>query len=499
MRRRFADRPHKAIAVLHRENGPLSSLKAQYRVHWLTGQFYEHSREVMYRRAIKLRVRFESCLSLSLVALIFGMFAISDYYYLGLTRAFYLLIAMRVVVSSVCLLLAFVIGRWGNYYRKVWLHALPLWLLATAIILIVPLRPESLSTQVTAVVVATMAFYLLIPNLLTVAMIASLYLSIGFLASAVLVAEIAPVVALRIALLLIMTNVVGFFALRRLESLQRKQFALLHQERDKNHQLLKEIAHRQSLEAQLRIVAERDALTGLDSRRHFMDRAQALLQRSRLEKTPFTLFMIDVDHFKSINDTWGHSHGDWVLTEIAGACVQSLRPMDVIGRFGGEEFMVALPDISLDDARTVAERLKKEAAKLPLKEELSELCLSVTIGIASAHTEEADLETLIKKLASIRNYDCPEDQGNSYMICLRPEQLHGDETGWELGMATVVDSAFFGTHLRCHLRSERCPDTLLVAHLPPSARPEPGMRLPLSADPADLSIFTQPAPAEAIL
>lgn len=147
-----------------------------------------------------------------------------------------------------------------------------------------------------------------------------------------------------------------------------------------------------------------------------MNRAQALLQRSRLEKSPFILFMIDVDHFKTINDTWGHSHGDWVLTEIAGACVQSLRPMDVIGRFGGEEFVVALSDISLDDARTVAERLKKEVAKLPVKEELSELCLSFTIGIARAHPEEDDLESLIKR-ADQALYVGKRDGRNRVVMC----------------------------------------------------------------------------------
>lgn len=171
----------------------------------------------MYRKSIKTNVRFESCLSLILVSLVFGMFAITDYHLLGVSREYYLLITMRIVVVSLCLLLAFIIGRWGSYSRKVWLHALPLWILATGIILIVPLRPDSLLTQITAVVVATMAFYLLIPNLLTVAMFASLYLSIGFLAAAVLFAGIAPVVTLRLALLLIMTNVVGFCALLRLE------------------------------------------------------------------------------------------------------------------------------------------------------------------------------------------------------------------------------------------------------------------------------------------
>ncbi len=370
----------------------------------------------MYRKSIKTRVRLESCLSLTLVALIFGMFAISDYSLLGLTREYYLLITMRIVVVSLCILLALIIRRWGSYSRKVWLHALPLWILATGIILIVPLRPGSLSTQVTAVVVATMAFYLLIPNLLKVVTFASLYLNIGFLASAVLFTQIAPEETLRIALLLMMTNIVGFCALLRLESLQRKQFALLHEERDQNRRLLKEIAHRKSLEAQLRMVAERDALTGLDSRSHFIKRAKALLQRARLEKTPFSLFMIDVDHFKSINDTWGHSHGDWVLTKIAETCAQSLRPTDIIGRFGGEEFVVALPDTSPDEAQGVAERLKKQVAELPLKEGMSELWLSVTIGIAVARPGEADLESLIAR-ADQTLYVGKRDGRNRVVMC----------------------------------------------------------------------------------
>ncbi len=385
-------------------------------MHWLTGQLREYSSESVYRRSIQERVRFETCISVIVAASIFGMFSITDYHLLGTTREYYLLVAMRFVVVSLCFLLAFVIVRWGSYTRHAWLHALPLWILATGIILIVPLRPESLSSQVTAAVVATMAFYLLIPNLLTVVTLASLYLSIGFLTSAVLFADIDSVATLRIALLLIMANIVGFFALWRLEGLQRKQFVLLHEERDQNRQLLKEIAHRKALEEQLRMVAERDALTGLNTRGHFMKRAQGLLQRSQHEKVPFSLFMIDVDHFKSINDTWGHSHGDWVLSKIAEVCAQALRPTDVIGRFGGEEFVVALPNTSAEDAQIVAERLKKRVAELPLKEGMSERRLSVTIGVAVAHTETADLESLIKR-ADQTLYVGKRDGRNRVVMC----------------------------------------------------------------------------------
>lgn len=391
------------------------SQQKQYDIHWFTGQFCDEDKEVRYRNSINTRVRFESRLALILVSVVFAMFGITDYNLLGLTHEYYLLLTMRIAVVSSCLVLAFVIGCWGGYSRSAWLHALPLWILATGIILIIPLRPESLTTQITAVVVAIMAFYLLIPNLLTVAALASSYLSVGFLATAVVSVGISPGGALRLALLLVMANIVGYCALLRLEFLQRKQFALLHDERDQNRDLLKEIKHRKSLEAQLRMVAERDALTGVDSRSHFMKRAEALLQRSQLEKTGFCLFMIDVDHFKRINDTWGHTQGDLILTKIAEVCEQSLRPTDVIGRFGGEEFVVALPHTSPSEAQAVAERLKDNVSTLPLTDELNELSLSVTIGIAVASDEDADLDTLITRADNML-YDGKRDGRNRVVI-----------------------------------------------------------------------------------
>ncbi|MBZ9567739.1 MULTISPECIES: GGDEF domain-containing protein [Modicisalibacter] len=376
---------------------PLSPPVKEYPLHWLTGQFHDPGKEAMYRRDSEPRIRAESCLTLSVAALIFGMFAISDYYYIGLSTELYLLLGMRALVVIACLALAFVIGQRGGYSRQTWLHALPLWILATGIILIIPLRPDSLSTQVTSLVVAIMAFYLLIPNLLPVVAIASLYLSVGFLVAAVMAADISAVVALRLLLLLVMANAVGFFALLRLEKLQRKQFALLQEERIQNHQLSEEIAHRKSLEKQLRMVAERDALTGLASRIHFMQRAQELLLQAQHDNTPFSLFMIDVDHFKAINDTWGHSQGDRVLTAIAKTCMQSLRAGDVIGRFGGEEFIVALPNTPLEEARRVAERLKKAVAELPVTEAMTEHRLTVTIGIAGELDAASDLPALIRQ------------------------------------------------------------------------------------------------------
>ncbi len=216
--------------------------------------------------------------------------------------------------------------------------------------------------------------------------------------AAVLFADVAPVPTLLISLLLIMGMVVGFFALLRLEILQRKQYALLHEERDQNSQLHQEIAHRKSLEEQLRVLAERDALTKLNNRGHFMNVAKQLLQSCQADRTPFSLLMIDVDHFKHINDTWGAQLWRWGCWSVLPRSAPTrCAPSDVIGRFGGEEFVVALPSTSAAEAEHIAERLKQRVAALVFKDGVSELTPSVTIGVATKDAEASGLEALIKR------------------------------------------------------------------------------------------------------
>ncbi|WFF42042.1 diguanylate cyclase [Salinicola endophyticus] len=394
----------------------MSSLHEKRSIHWLTGQFRNADQEAEYRRSISSQVRLETALAVVVAALIYGIFMIADYQVMGPNRKFYLMVITRAVVVCLCITLAVIIVSRRRHVYETWLHAMPLWILATGILLIIPMRPESINAQVTGTLVATLAFYLMIPNLLTIVTSASLYLGIGFLVFAVLFAGASPWMVIRVALLLIMANGVGFFALLRLEKLRRGQFSLLLEERDRNRQLLDEIAHRELLEEQLRRVVERDALTGLDSRSHFMKRAEVLWQGSRQGKMPFSLFMIDVDHFKSINDTWGHSQGDLVLTKIAEVCAQSMRSTDVIGRFGGEEFVAALPDSGLDDALMVAERLRTRVAALPFEERMRELQASVTIGIAVAHGDDVDLQALITR-ADRALYVGKREGRNRVVVC----------------------------------------------------------------------------------
>lgn len=111
-----------------------------------------------------------------------------------------------------------------------------------------------------------------------------------------------------------------------------------------------------------------------------------------------------------------------------------------------------------------------------------------------AWREQAGLQTV---LGTLPGHDSASN-ATQWMACIRPEQLTSEAQEWSLGTATIKDSAFFGSHYRCHLRSDKAPELTLVAYLPPSAAPQPGTTLPIYADPADISLFATEESKEAV-
>jgi len=134
---------------------------------------------------------------------------------------------------------------------------------------------------------------------------------------------------------------------------------------------------------QVQQLATLDALTGVANRRHFLDLARHEVERAQRYHHPLSLLMIDVDHFKQLNDTYGHLVGDQVLRAIAARLRNSLRENDVVGRFGGEEFMVLLPETGREQALQVAERLREAIGGQAVVTDERAVCVSVSIGVVS--------------------------------------------------------------------------------------------------------------------
>ncbi|HEY9211115.1 MAG TPA: diguanylate cyclase [Methylotenera sp.] len=142
--------------------------------------------------------------------------------------------------------------------------------------------------------------------------------------------------------------------------------------------------------------ARKDFLTGLSNRRDFMELAEAALMRSERYSRPLSVFMLDIDHFKKINDTYGHQVGDEVLRHLSEIMQKALREVDIVGRIGGEEFAVLLPETTLDCATKVAERLREKISlhAISLTSGLP-LHFSVSIGVAVLNSKGLNLDTLL--------------------------------------------------------------------------------------------------------
>ncbi|KAF1012209.1 MAG: putative diguanylate cyclase DgcQ [Pseudomonas fluorescens] len=138
--------------------------------------------------------------------------------------------------------------------------------------------------------------------------------------------------------------------------------------------------------------AQTDELTGLMNRRAFFEQAQLLYEKCRHNRQPLCALMMDMDHFKEINDTYGHQAGDQVLRQIGAVISASFRQADVYGRLGGEEFAVLLPDTSLETAQDIAEQLVKAIAGLAAEPVHG---LTASLGVASTHMRDQDLHGLM--------------------------------------------------------------------------------------------------------
>jgi len=142
-------------------------------------------------------------------------------------------------------------------------------------------------------------------------------------------------------------------------------------------------------------LATTDSLTRLHIRRSFLQRAEGEFERSRRYQRALSVLMLDVDHFKRVNDSYGHETGDRVLRLLADTCRSSLRQQDVIGRYGGEEFIAFLPETSAEVAQEAAERLRHNVEELTINSPQGPLKVSVSIGVATLNRATPNMGALI--------------------------------------------------------------------------------------------------------
>ena len=162
-----------------------------------------------------------------------------------------------------------------------------------------------------------------------------------------------------------------------------------------NRELQIQLEENERLRAQLQDQAIRDPLTGVFNRRYFTEALESETARAARENTSFSLIILDVDHFKKVNDTYGHKCGDLVLKSLASFLVENTRRSDIVCRFGGEEFVILMPDAAVDDARERAELFRKKFEDLLHSYEDKRIRATFSVGIASFPIHAGSGESLL--------------------------------------------------------------------------------------------------------
>jgi two-component system, cell cycle response regulator len=174
---------------------------------------------------------------------------------------------------------------------------------------------------------------------------------------------------------------------------------------------------------ELDLVSRTDALTGLRNRRHVEEYLTKLVSLARRNVEPIAVLIVDIDHFKSVNDGHGHDAGDAVLREVAGRMVDSVRLEDMVGRWGGEEFLVVLPNTAAQGAAELAERLRQVVAGEPCRLPGGG-AVPVTISLGCAASVIDDAATLARS-ADAAMYEAKESGRNRVVVAASDELQRG--------------------------------------------------------------------------
>jgi diguanylate cyclase (GGDEF)-like protein len=177
---------------------------------------------------------------------------------------------------------------------------------------------------------------------------------------------------------------------------QARRETQIHQQ--KSLELMHEVEERRKAQELAEHISRIDSLTGMFNRSYFFARVQQHISESNPDREPSSILIMDLDHFKRVNDNYGHLEGDHTLISVTTRINQVLRKDDIVGRFGGEEFVVFLPRTSLEMAQTIAERIRLAIEELVVSPSCPELRVTTSIGVASLQAGGKQEKLLLEQI-----------------------------------------------------------------------------------------------------
>ena len=228
-------------------------------------------------------------------------------------------------------------------------------------------------TPITAFMI--LLFYLFLPPQIWQPTLAGILGSAAYLFTLIFLTPASSGHIVNTFLVLLLANGFGLYYSLRYGAVQRREFLA---------------------RAELKTRAETDPLTGIYNRGKIMETAAREFNAAQRYDYPCSMLMLDIDHFKQVNDTYGHAAGDAVLVGLAKLCVDQLRNVDYIGRMGGEEFLILMPHASCDQALTVADRLLETIRNTPFVVDQEQITVTASIGAADMTHATPSLDKLIQ-------------------------------------------------------------------------------------------------------
>lgn len=184
--------------------------------------------------------------------------------------------------------------------------------------------------------------------------------------------------------------------------------------------LRRHLRHLEEMNRNLYDKAVNDALTGLRNKRYFQEAFEEMFARALRSRSDLSCLFFDLDHFKKVNDTCGHGFGDYVLATIGGLVKQHIRYGDLAARFGGEEFVVALPNTGLEGGRFVAEKIRALVEAHSFKDQGRQWAVTISIGVASLHAHQTKTAAALLHAADQGLYLAKDSGRNRVSCCPEP-------------------------------------------------------------------------------
>lgn len=379
-----------------------------------SAEFLDSATEQAYRTHHKATTTRALSRVLIIWAVALALFALPEIAQLANTAELYVLLSMRAINIMLVLGLYFALKKKPEWAVSGW----PITLLCLAsfpLFIVIPfVWPEAAPINFTVTIFLLLGIYVFLPNRL---MLTNLIAASSIVSSTVVlwVLGLDSVTITSLAMVMLLPAVMGYTAAQRVHTASRDAYTQLMNSMASNRKLEREIQKRKILQARLQQQALTDPLTGLSNRREYELVLNREWDRCKRHATSAVVGMIDLDHFKQINDRFGHEFGDQMLKYAASILQKPLRRIDLLGRYGGEEFILILPDTRLDQAITVAERMRKQLESATMFRNGQQVTITATFALAEIKADDRDIHDSIRR-ADDALYE-GKNNGRNCVIC----------------------------------------------------------------------------------